>query len=372
MPDYDAAILYDDLETTYDGAVEGDVVASAVSAVDLTGRSRRVDTFGWDVLDRALNLIGTLTPEVGASLSVSTSGPGRVVRGVTLTAADSAAINPTADRLRPYYVDNLGVVYPLGVYRVASSATDDRAQVVAYDLVDESIRFASTINRAQTWPRDYPVVLALAEWAEAIDAATVEIDPTVETLGEPVAFPVGEATWGEVGQALCEAGGMLPPHFRNTGALRCRLSPSWAEVTADHYYSLEDDRVVAGGYTTADVYLDLPNVWYAISDNPSNASVAGRWAVPASAPHSVERIGYEVPEVITGPYRTPAVAESAAENAGRTAFAQVGEVGLDTVFDPRHDLYGIVDLDGFRWREVQWSVDLRAGGVQRHDLRRVW
>jgi hypothetical protein len=86
----------------------------------------------------------------------------------------------------------------------------------------------------------------------------------------------------------------------------------------------------------------------------------------------VQSIGYEVPEYVTGAYRTPEAADRAAETAGRTAFVQIGEASLDTVFDPRHDLYDLVDLDGVRWREVQWSVDLRAGAVQSHDLRRVW
>lgn len=339
----------------------------------LEDRSRRTDTFGWQLLTRDRSPTGlTLQPVAGATLTASTNGPGRVVRGLEVPADTAAEIDPARHLFYPTYTDDDDTVWPLGVFRAASAAVDDRGLLVVYDLVDESIRFGSKIHKPQTWPRHYPVADALTEWAADMGVLSVLIDPTLDTLGEPVSFPTGEATWGEVGEALTDAAGMLPPHYSNDGTLRCRLSPSWTAGLADHYYRVSDDRVIAGGYSTSQTFLETPNVWYTVNDSPSGAGVRGRWALPPEAPNSVEAIGYEVPEFITGAYRTPAAAAAAAERAGRTAFAQIGEATIDTVFDPRHDLYDVVDLDGTRWREVQWSVDLQAGAPHRHELRRVW
>lgn len=354
-----------------------------VAELDWTGgRGRRLDRFRWDVLDRDFAKQGEISPEQGAQVTFSTGGIGRTIRGVRLDPDDAAALDVTEVRLRPCWVDRDGVAYPLGVYRPVQAVTvhladegrtwggKDRAE---WDLADESVRLSARTNRAQSWPREYPIVDALTEWASAVDLlAEVVIDPTTEALGDPVSFPRGEATWQEVGDALCSAGGMLPPHFDNTGQLRCRVCPAWESAIPDQNYSTLDGRVVFAGFQTTDTFLESPNVWYAINDKPGPQRIVGRWPLPASAPNSVEQVGAEIPEYVNGTYRSQAAANEAARIAGSAAFADIGEASLATPLDPRHDLYALVTVDGDRYREVQWSATLAPGADQTHDLRRVY
>lgn len=345
-------------------------------ALELTDRSRRVDRFRWDVLDATLTGIGSLNPVAGAPMQATTEGNvNRTVRGLEIAPGDVADLDPARDRLRPVYTDLEGTDWPLGVYRVASAETKDHAAsgtLPTFDLADDSLRFATNTYRRQTWPRGYPVADALEEWALSLDVADFEIDPTLDELPEPMAFPVGRSTFGEVGEALCAAAGMLPPHFDNAGTLRCRIAPVWDVVAVDHDHRLDGGVIVWGSYSTATSYLDTPNVWIAVNDRPGQQPIRGRWALPESAPNSIAALGYEMPEYVTGNFASTAAAVAAARAAGQNAYDQLGEASLSTPLDPRHDLYSVIAVDGARYRVVGWRTSLRAGQPMTFDLRRVW
>lgn len=367
-----------------------DVFVPFPPAIDLDGLATRVDRFAYDLLDPSLNRIGELHPVVvidGSNVApqIRTSVQGNVARrldSLTLLPTDAAAINARTDRIRPSWVDQDGTAYPLGVYRVVDATVvqfsgGDRVEMVG---ADESSSHRSRIPRSLSWARDTPGADMIDELAGLLDIAELDADVTLAALGEPLAFPIGSADWGDVYAKVAEALGLLPPHFTNAGAWRWRHVPDWEAAEPDHVYSTDPSapssqrRVIQHTLTRSVSLFDAPNTWIATNTGATAAAIVGRYTLPDSAPNSVARIGVEVlaDPIDNVGFAGPDAATAAARAAAATALDDIGSASFSAPLDARHDLYDLIEADRYRYREVGVQGRLAPGERFGHSLRRVY
>lgn len=342
----------------------------------------RTEAFAWRVLDARLGTAGDIAPVLADNPTITASiggSVGRRVTGVHLTATDAAAIDPARDWLQATYTTLDGTTEALGTFRIAAATTTDRspgthrgADTVALDLADGSVRHGARIHRAVGFERDTAIDDAVARLADWLRIPDYRVDPTVAEIGTPLAWALGETTWAEVAAAVAKAGGMLAPFFDRTGTWRWKVAPDYETATPDHAYRHDDGTLLAGGAQRSVALLDDPNVWYAVAAGGRDA-VRGRWALPAAAPNSIARIGYEIPEVVDA---AGAASDDAAVRTARAAAiasdAAVAPAVLRCPFDPTAELYDLVSYDGWRWRSLGHVTELAPGSPLVWNLARVW
>jgi len=342
--------------------------------------SRRADAWRWDVLDAALGTVGTIAPiGAGSGINVTVGGNvNRTARDVVLTAADAAAIDPARDWLRPIYLDADGE-HPQGTFRIASALTRPRASGVhrgqptcELTLADGSVRHQASTSRAVGLERDLPIADAVARLADWLRIADYRVDATTADLGAPLAWALGEASWSEIVGTVAKAGGMLSPHFDNAGTWRWRVAPQWQSAPPDRTYRTDAGQVVADSAERGVALLDDPNVFYAVGAG-GDAAVSGRYAIPDSAPNSIARIGYEIPEVIdSGGLGSTDAATAAARAAYGESEAVSGPASMSVPFDPEVDLYTLISHDGQRYRSLGHSFTTATGSLTEFSLARLW
>lgn len=348
---------------------------SIVDPVTFDGVSAREEAIVVDVLDGSRNVIGQVKPSTKDAARLAVNGLGRFTRtltGVTLDTADSAALNAASDRLRPSWVID-GTSYPLGVFLIG----DDR-------------RFLSTrpLTTEKGWVDEQQIVAQSTETTLALGAGTViaatlvaileallpdvQVDASSAVLTQSVAWPAGTDR-GQIIASLCASAGFLPPFTDNQGTYRCVTAPDLDTVPVDFTYQ-QGSVIVDQSRTEADAWLDTPNRYVVINTGATAGSVVGVFDVPAAAPYSVAARGFAVTEVIEQQGVLDFMAAAQAARAAYVAASSQFTTGyFDTPMIPTHDVWNVVQVGASDlWLEVGWTVALRAGAVQQHQLRRIY
>jgi hypothetical protein len=355
--------------------------------IDLPGGSR-ADRFVYEVIDTSGNPAGEIHPAVTEDGSNSAPRVRTSIQGSTFRTFDNvrlvpdeADLNPRVDRVRPSWVDVDGVAYPLGVYRlidlsVVQFSGGDHIEVTC---ADESSTHHSPTTRSLSWPKSFEVADIIDQLAGVLDVGVVDADPTTALLGEALAFPAGSIDWFGVYEKVAAAAGMLTPYFDLSGAWRWRTAPDWVSVIPDHVWSTSSDaplaqrRIVQQTLARSVTLLDAPNVFYAVNTAAKGAPIRGRYALPASAPNSIERTGVEVAEwEENAGLGSQHAADAAARAMSAQAMDDVGSAQVSVAFDPRLDVYDAVEADGLMYRCVGWNARLTAGAVTDADLKRAY
>jgi hypothetical protein len=118
--------------------------------------------------------------------------------------------------------------------------------------------------------------------------------------------------------------------------------------------------------------LDTPNRYIVISNTDETAPpLVGRYDVPSSAPHSIAKRGFVLPDVrdIQMVYNTDP--NIIAQNIGLRETA-VERIQFDTAPDPRHDSYDVITFEGAQWLEISWALNLVEGGAMRHVMQKAY
>ena len=340
---------------------------------------QRSEGFRFDVLDRDLQVIGRIYPDLDSVPRVANQTSRtmmRTVEGFRVSADQFADVDTFADRIKPYYLLE-GTAYALGVFLWADASRLRRSYGVDLEgtLVDQSVILDQTAVNTVHYPEGSMVRDAIVDVVTNLGFSSAGVGASPWTVGHPCTWPGGQRTWLAILRDLSFLGGYLPCYFDRDGLFRDDPSRDPASREPVSLYRADaSGRIVAGSIVESDDLLDAPNRYVVISTGGGTAgSVTGTYDIPGSAPHSIPRRGFIIPRVIeaqgVGNVDQATVLARLAWEQDVNAFAWADFSGP---LDPRHDTWDTVDYLGDLWREVEWEMELVAGGLMRHGLRRVY
>ncbi len=331
---------------------------------------QRSATFRFALVDGVTGeQLGDITPLRGATLSHDTSRTIKRQLNLNLGAADTAAINPIADRVVVYMVFPGNVQFPLGRYMFTDQSnqkfTSGHLGSVALNdemfLVDQQITAGiSGVNQ-----NVLAVILAIL--------ADLPVTVVTETSSFLSAEAWGPGTGrGQIIESLSVSGDYFSPWFGNDGQMHFIRSFDPATRLPD--FNFDENRMVFrdGIVETSDL-LTAPNRFVVISNSATDptAAVVGTADVPVNAPHSIPNRGFVIASVtdlqLSDSVQATAVAQGLAQR--QTIFEQVT---LSTPPDPRHDSYNVIRWQDDLWLELAWSMNLVEGGAMSHTMRKSY
>lgn len=332
---------------------------------------QRRSTFRFDVVDSVSGLVqGQVTPMREATLTHDTSRTIKRQLNITLGKADTAAIDPLVDRIDVTMVFPTAS-YPLGRYMFVdpSKQFSTGGQLGSFALYDEMFivdqQLTSGINA-----RGLSVNTAILRVLAGLTQINSEIDASPFVAAESWNAGTGR---GQCLETLSVSGDFFSPWFANDRKLHMIRTFDPAKVIADFDFDA-GNKVIRDPIVNTSDLLTAPNVFLVIS-NASNSggasAVVGRYDVPASAPHSRARRGFEIPAVQDLQLMENEQASAVARGIGlrQTIFERVT---LTTAPDPRHDSYNVINWQRTQWLELAWSMALVEGGAMNHVLRKAY
>jgi hypothetical protein len=314
---------------------------------------------------------GDITPLRGASLVHDTSRTIKRQLSMNFGVRDTAFVNTVRDRVLLFMVFPDGTEYPLGRYMF----TDSSRQIFT------SGKLGNVMLNDEMFLVDQQITTG-------VDARFVGVDVAINrTLADlPITFRTESTSYqsveswnigtgrGQILQSLSLSGDYFSPWFDNTGVLRFIRSfdPGTLGIIPDFDFDA-GNKVMRNSIVETDDLLTAPNVFIVISNSATDTTTAavGTAKVAATAPHSVENRGFEVPQVEDLQVPDVEAAQAVANNLvnRQTVFERVA---INTAPDPRHDSYNVIKWQDDLWLELAWSMALTEGGQMGHLLRKAY
>ena len=346
--------------------------------LNLTGGvNQRIDSFRFEVLDRAYNVIGLVHPKRGedavrVELDVTRS-LFRSMSNFELDATEQVHLNTEQDRIRIILVLQNAEEFPLGVYLFGDATRLRRGWGLdlSASLVDERYILNQAVGRNVGFSPGRNVIDSAVSIAQEVCACPMSIVTSSLTLTQPLGWRLSD-TRSKIMEDLCQIAGYLPPYFDNAGTLTLRPVPIPPYSSNIPAYDV-DTRIIKDSIVESDDLLQAPNRYIAIDSGATDSPIYGSYDISGSAPNSVANRGFPVVETISvqglASNQTAVAAAQAAANHDPNQFFQVE---FDSTLDPRHDQFEIVAFMGNQYREIGWSFEARAGAPMHHKLRRVF
>lgn len=344
------------------------------------GVGQRQATFRFELVDGVTGMrLGPLHPLKESPPTLKHDTTRTICRDISLDfgVEDTRRIDTIAHRVLVWMVEPSGREWPLGRYmyvdrtrqRTSGGSTSNTALVDEMFLVDQPTEegFSPQAESGLYATQSVNVGVAIGLLLRGLPIRYA-VEPTDQLTANT--WPAGTSR-AKILDDLATEGGYFPPWFDHNGVLRVVRAFDPVERVAD--VDLDDPpRVYADSIAEVDDLLSAPNRFVVVSNAGDNEQpVVGRYDVPASAPHSIERRGFVVAQVEERQLRDWVQAEAAARALGLAA-TTYERVELTTPPDPRHDSYTVVQWDGSRWLELSWSMELTEGGAMRHVLRKAY
>lgn len=345
--------------------------ATTIQLLEMDGIAIRSASFRFDVLDQALNRVGTL--DVSSIPKVANDTTRTIKRTLDSLDVDPQAarhVDPIADRLRPVVTLEDGTEWPLGVFLFVD-ATRQALTVgrqLSGSLHDQTFMADQPTDRTVSYGRRKNLGDLLTEQAEAAGFPAISVDSTNRVTGKPIAWPAGTHRL-KILEEVATMAGMFSPYCTNSGVFRCR------KVTAPEVvlrYEL-GGRIVADSAAESDDLLDAPNRYIVIDDSASDAPIVGTYDVPRSSPVSIARRGFPVATVRTlQGLDSGEAADEAARADATNASLGFEVVEFDAVPDYRHDTFDDITYLGETWSETGWELECSPTAVMHHTARKVY
>lgn len=337
---------------------------------------RRSDRYRLDLLNTAGTVIGTLAYDQDRAPVVAwdaTARLQRTMRGLWLPPGTHDDIDVVSMQVRPVMVLQNGSEYPLGVFRWSDDQEEQSSAGVwrATSMVDRSTILDQQMTRAVSASAGWnPVTLAISLAQEVLPPEQIEWTGTAYTMPAAMTWPIGAQRLQIMSELLAQAG-YLPPYFDRRGV--CQMRPPPDPFTPDAVLWPLGYPVVARSTTRTNTLLSTPNEWVVHDTSSQGGGIIGRYRVPDSAPHSIARRGYAVPEVVSVSGLATQAAADAQAYARAIADGRSFEYQhFDSTADPRGDAWTVVSWRGEPWLETAWRHTLVNGEVMSHTLRRVY
>lgn len=316
--------------------------------------------------------LGDLHPIRTATLTHDTTRTMKRQLSLDLGIADSAAINPISDRVRPYMTLHNGTVeYPLGQYMFTDAS----------NLVTTKGRLGAAVLNDEMFLVDQEITSAIANTGSSADALITTILDSLETLItyslEPSPFTVS-GSWstgsnrGQILEAIAVQGDYFSPWFDHSNTLRFIRTFDPAPRLPDFNWDVGNKVIRSTILETSDIFT-APNRFMVISNDATDptAEVSATADVPATAPHSIANRGFVIARVedlqLSDTTQAQAVVNGLVNRL--TVFERIG---ISTAPDPRHDSYNVIHWEGANWLELAWSMPLKEGAAMSHLLRKAY
>lgn len=348
---------------------------------------QRVESARFDIVDAITGYRRVVKPLDSGSPTLqhnTSSTITRTLRGLQLGPADTAVFSSISSRLEPFITIG-GTEYPLGRYvpadwaRIRFSSRANALHGVAsfYDemfIVDQQLTDSFGAKTDASTSSDF---------GEAIDAMLMrflskfpikfDVDPM-----DPTANYFSRGSWspgtrgGAVVEQLALDGDYLSPWFDHTST--CRVIRSFDPADQIPTFNFDEgSRVTRSNIMESDNLINSPNRFVVVGNGSDSfeGDIVGIADVPSSAPHSIANRGFVIPDVQNRQVQSLVQAGAVALNLVQRQ-TLVEQVQLETLPDPRHDSYDVIQWNGEKWLEIEWSLQLTPGGKMTHNLRRAY
>ncbi len=346
-------------------------MTSTTDLLDLAGGGVRGESYEFELLDAAHNIIGTLdaSETAAASVRVDTSRPiARTLNGLTIVSTDLSGINVLTDRVRPVMILANGDRLSLGVFVFG----DDNRVPASWgttwtpDLFDETFNVDIPLQTAVGLPPGGSVLQLAAALLRQVPNLIWDLSAATDAQATSVAaahkppdsmlLPLTD---------LATLVGCYPPHVTNEGVLIFRPVTS-SSATADHVYD-DGGRVIADSVRTTNSSYRAPNLYQVVSESPTG-SIVGEFRLPPEAPNSIEATGNVRISSRSQAGLTLDLANLAARIDALTDRKSYVKASFSSPNDPRHQPFDLVELYGVRFQEISYGWTLVAGGIMDHGL----
>lgn len=275
-----------------------------------------------------------------------------------------------------------GTVWPQGVFRWAdvSRPVFSSMNGVTYtggecSLVDQLMIVDQKLDRSVSYSPGKIITDAISELlAELPITYTVQESPAViSPTAEAISWTIGTSRLKIINE-LALMIGYHEFYFDNNGDGQLGPMPDPLSVLDDEVLMYPTgSRVFLGSLTRSTNLLELPNRFIVVNNGATSVPVYGSYDVPPDAPHSFENRGFFVTHVeqLQG-IASQADAQYAAESLGKQWRFPFETVEFAGPPDPRHDHFNVIELDGDKFLELSWSMNLKDGSDMTHTARRTY
>lgn len=323
--------------------------------------------YDFDLLTPNLQPIGRIFPVADSITNDSSATIKRALRGFTLTANEARDVNPATDRVRVTMALEDGTRWPLGVFMFTNATASETSGHTFYDstLVDQGLR----VNQQLRWPFAVPrygdLTRALVEITERLGIFDYDFQLPAAVCGADIGWPTKTLGLDVMGQIVALAGA-VGPYFDNEGRLTARLPTPLEAAVAIDYEPGRHSTIVRDSLQVSKRYVEAPNVYVVESADLDKAPITATAFIDPRLDHSIERIGYERPDVRQeqGLVDTDHALRMV-RNLAETDPRQLDEAKFSTSPNPRHDTYNVVMASGVLYREQSWTQSL-VGPTMEH------
>lgn len=347
-------------------------------------RSGRTVAFRYELLDANNETAGDIEGVFGAS--VANNALADIKRTAKFNIEDSAPINYLNSRIRPWFRLKMGVVpswaeWPLGVFLLATpkrtvGATTNVRQVDAYDqglvLRDDKVGSRYTVAAGTN------VITAVDNALTEAGITLKNLVPTTETLPVALDWPPGTPRAKIIGDLLSSIN-YRSLYFNAAGYAVAEPYMNPTSRPVGYTYTTQDRSLIV---PQAEHELDLfaiPNQWVAVVSEPDRPPLSATYTnTNASSPTSTVSRGRTITDVLSQQQATSLAAlQDKVERAAFEASQVYEAINFSTALMPHHEDADLIELEypglvqKSRFVEHTWEMDLRAGGLMKHRIRRV-
>ena len=349
-----------------------------IDVLTLDGWGQRVSTFRFELLDRQLESIGELEVDRSQPPTISNNVNNTIKRELSGLRFNPSGVNLLRDRVRVWMqvltADGLQE-YPMGVFLFADVSEPITTGVdwIEGTLVDQGLILDQANSRSVGYRPGTLITDCIKEriGGRMIPLYNVASSGAKVRGKEWLTWPAG-TTDMEVVNDLCQLAGFYSVYFDNFGVAQAQPIPDLEAVDPDFSYA-KGENVFMDSLTRTHDLLTAPNRYIVINNSMTETSIAGRWDIPDSAPHSFQNRGIIVTKVIDSQaVESSAEARAMAKREGQADTSVYEWITLSAPINPLHDTFNVVAFEGVPFHEQGWDAVLQDGADHKHNLRRIY
>lgn len=373
-------------------ARNGFTAAQVGQALHAPWGTQMVD-FRFDVLDTALNYKSTLTSVLSGN--VSHDALSDIKRKARFQLRDDSTVNYLSDRIQPWAM----VYVPPRIMSDGTPAVGGYAEfplgVFLLSTPEEDFQVGGTIRDIEAYDQNHILLSDKVDGRYLIPAGTLFTDALTTLLSgagvtrqnvtpSTTALPV-DREWDRgtpkltILNELLKALNYFSVWFDGEGYAVCSPYVLPSASASEYTYAEGDSSVIAtDSLRRRKDLFNIPNKWVYTVSQADRAEMTSIYVndSPSSDLSTISR-GITIPDVRTVDAADQATLDALVQRAAQEASEVFETVSWDSWMMPMHnhmDNYTLSSsaLGGtFQFREISWSMDLRAGGRMSHTCRRT-
>lgn len=353
------------------------ISAAATALLEQNGLAGRVESVRFDLLDADGNVIGEVHPQEGVSVQNSTEGAlKRSLSGFLLPPDEAASIDIRANRVRPMWLlQGVADEFPLGVFVWSSASTKlwSYGSWLPGSLLDLGLSLAQGIAESVSINVGDSVRSKIIDVLTLAGFTSMNVEASDVTAESALAWvPSGQNTYAAILSQLAALGGYYDHYLDNYGVPTLRRVIDTNAVVAPFVFEY-GGRIVDGSVVIENDGLRAPNRYVCIDTAATGGSVTGIYDLPADDPNSYARRRVRITRHVEAPgVGTVAAAEERARAAAQQDVRAYEIVKFQSLPDPRHDTFDVVQFLGNNYIELGWTLDCSPGGSMEHTIKRVY